>query len=200
VSRTRTQSEVSEAVQGAVQTVAESARTAGSVVSESARTAGSAVSETDRTAAESVSSAVGSSVEALAERGRRARKQAKDEADRRRRQAKAEAEFRRQQAIAETEFRRKQARKLAKKAGKSGADAFAEVQATARKRGSRALTEARSGAAGALAEASERIAPPRRSRKRTFGIVLLLSGVAAVAVKAAQGWFSEPEQPSQSAN
>ena len=187
MSRTHTRSEVSDAVQGAVQTVTESARTAGTAVTESARTV-----------ADSVSDAVGSGVEALAARGRRARKQAKAEADRRRRQAKAEAEFRRAQAVAEAQFRRKQARKLAKRAGKRGADAFADVQVTARKRGSRALTEARSGAAGMLADASERIAPPRRSRKRTFGIVLLLGGVAAVAVKAARGWFSEPSQPSQS--
>ena len=46
-----------------------------------------------------------------------------------------------------------------------------------------------------LAEASNRIAPPRRSKKRTFGIVLLLGGVAAVAAKAARGWFSEPGNP-----
>jgi hypothetical protein len=197
VSRIRTQSEVSDAVQGAVQAVTETARTAGSAVTETARTAGSAVTETARTAAETVSSAVGTSVETLAARGRRARRQAKAEADRRRRQAKAEAEFRRQQILAEAEFRRRQARKLARKAGRRGAGAIAEVQATARKRGSRVVTGARSGAAGVLAEASERIAPPRRSRKRTFGIVLLLGGVAAVAVKAAQGWFSEPDQPGQ---
>ena len=130
---------------------------------------GSVVADNAKTAAATVTSAVEAGVDALAERGRRARKQ-----------AKAEAERRRKQAEKELAARRKEAKKQVKKTSRR-----------AKKKGNAALAEYRQQASDALAQASGRV-KPKRSKKKTFGILLLVGGAVAIAVKSAKARMSQP--------
>lgn len=165
-------SDVTGAVQDAVHTATESARAAGSTVADTAKAAAvnvsSAVADNAKTAAAGVTGTVEAGVEALAERGRRARKR-----------AKAEAEQRRKQAEKELAARRKQAKKQVKKTGRKA------------KKGKAALVDYRDQAADALAQATGR-AKPKRSKLKTLGILLLVGGVVAVAVKGAKARMSQP--------